>query len=212
MKSDSANLKCPRGFTLVELLVVIAIIFLLVALLFPAVKSVRESAYQAQCVSNLRNLGTAFYAYQIEFRAWFPHMDDWLFRSGQDLTTGQLFPYATEEGIYLCRKDVVYRKQRYDSRAIQAKNFTYVMNGVPGTPNRGYWNLQLVKRPAEVFLIMEEDAYSPFNDGYVIPYSRLDILGGWHFRGGNILYCDFHSVRMEREVWISTCKDGGPIW
>jgi len=49
-----------KGFTLIELLVVIAIIAILAAILFPVFAQARESARKTSCLSNVRQLGTAY--------------------------------------------------------------------------------------------------------------------------------------------------------
>jgi len=50
------RISAKRGFTLVEMLVVIAIIGILVAMLFPALQAVRQSARKTKCSANLRQV------------------------------------------------------------------------------------------------------------------------------------------------------------
>jgi prepilin-type N-terminal cleavage/methylation domain-containing protein len=57
------NMNKKKGFTLIELLVVIAIIALLLAILMPSLKKVKERAKQTICMTNLRGVGLAIQLY-----------------------------------------------------------------------------------------------------------------------------------------------------
>lgn len=96
-----------RAFTLVELLVVISLIFLLLALLLPAVGAARAAALRTQCQSNLRQLGAALHQYHEVHKM----MPSWLqhgFRKKSDITSqnshysiqAQLLPYLDEAELY----------------------------------------------------------------------------------------------------------------
>ena len=62
-----------RGFTLIELLVVIAIIAVLLAILMPAMRKIKEIARETACKSNLRNIGLALAMYLDDYERKIPN-------------------------------------------------------------------------------------------------------------------------------------------
>ena len=57
-----------RAFTLIELLVAVSIIALLIAILLPALGSARRAAQRAACLSNMRQLEVAHWAYMADHK------------------------------------------------------------------------------------------------------------------------------------------------
>ncbi len=58
------------GFSLVELLVVVSVTALLMTILLPALGAGRESARQAKCASNMRQVGIAYASYMNDNSGW----------------------------------------------------------------------------------------------------------------------------------------------
>lgn len=81
----------PKGFTLIELLVVIAIIAILAAILFPVFAQAREGARRTACLSNLKQLGTAFQMYQQDY--------DGHFHKGENITTPAVNGFGAHNDI-----------------------------------------------------------------------------------------------------------------
>ena len=64
-----------RYFSLIELLIVIAIIAILAGLLMPALNKARGRAHGIACISNLRQIGSAYNMYTLDNNEYWPELN-----------------------------------------------------------------------------------------------------------------------------------------
>jgi len=127
-----------RGFTLVEILVVIGIIVLLASLSYAGIMSAMESAKRAACISNLRQIGFAAFAYAQDNGT---NMFPW---AGEDATaidhlnilvefngrlTPELFVCPASRGIAPAKED---KNRRF---VLTEKNCTLTWSKIPLSPD-----------------------------------------------------------------------------
>jgi prepilin-type N-terminal cleavage/methylation domain-containing protein/prepilin-type processing-associated H-X9-DG protein len=119
------------GFTLIELLVVIAIIAILAAILFPVFAQARDRARAAACLSNLKQMGTAWMMYAQDYDERFPQSNP---QVSTDATTNAhdcrtmsgrgnyggwvgnlLYPYTKNSGIFSCPSNPTLNTVNYNT-------------------------------------------------------------------------------------------------
>lgn len=180
-----------RAFTLVELLIVIGIIAALAALLLPAVGRAREMGKRAVCLSNIRQLTTAWLSYSNDHRGrlvpailvspgqtsasdWFgggpvaplARQQAWQQDPSTFMQNGLLWPYLRNPQVYICPDDT--NGYYFDPSTGQFKanpngfGGSYGINQRLRIPGFGYRLLSDIRHPSSVFDFIEGgDSPSP---------------------------------------------------
>lgn len=187
--------KC--GFTLVEVLVVITIIAVLAGLVFKVVAPARTTAQQAQCASNLRQLGLALNLYIQENGNEFPATSH-----ANDETTWfkRLTPFLQNaEKVAICPADP------YGERRLAAGQSSYILNefvGVTltdpfGRVKENFRNRLSLPSPARTMVLMPAADAIGVNTAHDHTHSRK--WTSWRAVLADVQVDRFHSGRAAED-------------
>jgi len=196
-------MKDKKGFTLIELLVVIAIIALLLAVLLPALKKVKEAGKRAVCLSHIRQLSMAWRLYADDNNdnicaanighspyGWVDTMDvaDPIDVQIQAIETGMLFPY--------CQTIKVYRCPTVPRTELRSYSIVCSMNTNPGGSWKGKVLTkmgQVTNAPSRIVFICEGKVTNYAFSIYYTENRWRDIPPIHHSEGTTFSFVDGHS-------------------
>jgi len=158
-----------RAFTLIELLVAIAIIAVLMGILLPSLRAAREGGYRAVCLSNLRQLTTAWIMYADDnggklvkgdthdSDAWVQWDDGFTEQTKeQAIIRGMLYKYCPNKKLYQCPSGI--RGEVVTYSIVDAMNGHGAIDGAIPAPLK---NRSQIRHPATRTVFLDEGKLTP---------------------------------------------------
>ena len=213
--------RLTSAFTLVELLVVVGIIAILIAMLMPALGRARETARRVNCMSNMRQLTTAWLAYaQANKGRLVPAengIDAWADHGNTDdaARRGLLYPWVPDPRVYRCPNDPVQQNER-------SYSINTFCNGsvllVPAAVN----NIARIRETSRTFVFVEEFDPRGYNLGSFLMFNAgdvwIDFPVSWHNRGACLSFADGHveyfrwkDPRTEKVTFLSVTPENADL-
>ncbi|MEM1213862.1 MAG: DUF1559 domain-containing protein [Planctomycetota bacterium] len=184
-----------RGFTLIELLVVISIIALLIGILLPVLSSARQAGRDAQCLSNLRQIGVGVYGYSFEYDGILPisyfdgsgdsaQQADWALQIAAYMINDGTTNYGEGgQDLYSpglqCPSALIDAGRLHYSSNLMLMPF-FISNAFAGNLNP--YSMDAMKRPTELLLVadggqVDTTAYGQYVGDAYAALDRLDNYG-----------------------------------
>ncbi|HEV7927640.1 MAG TPA: prepilin-type N-terminal cleavage/methylation domain-containing protein [Verrucomicrobiae bacterium] len=216
-----SNKSPEQAMSLVELLVVIAIVSILAALLLPALSRSKQQAQGIQCVSNLRQMQSAWVSYADDFKqALVPNVGMYQpeYQTNQCWVAGNvsrlpdetnalllsqalLGPYIKNVFVYKCPADPGNPPGTARVRSISMNNYMHG-KGTALYPDFALnQRLTDIRQPAASFVFLDERS-STIDDGYFVVFLttnygtiRSDNLPAcYHVEAGGLSFADGHAL------------------
>lgn len=214
-----------RGFSLIELIVVVAIIAVLASLLLSGIKTVRYSARQMVCGSNLRQIGMGFTAYATDYEQRMPYVWYAPATTWGSAITDQMDDGGKGLGVWKCPENT-FQGYRCSESALGEKYTSYSCNGLDEVFGSGYvygnrYMHTLVSRmahPSALVAVFESFWYrSQVNNSGLLslPYS---IMSGMpyvryrHLGKANVLFADGRVEARAKVAADSTTLSNSRMW
>ena len=149
-----------QKFTLIELLVVIAIIAILASMLLPALNKARERAHAINCVSKLKQIGTAFQMYAADYDGYYPMHKVPGWSDFESYWYGAIWGYLKNGDIFVCPSGVVeYPAGRKPKTGIPNNNCGYGYNYYDDWTAHTYSYTKISRLPHPSRSILITDSY-----------------------------------------------------